>query len=371
MKVSARLVGLFGSAALAAQGQSTTEVYGVLDAGVVVDRGCVNHCNSTRLASGVESGSRLGIRGREEIAGGTAVVYALEAGVQADTGRGEPANGVVQAARPDTGGPLFGRQAYVGLVGPYGAVRVGRQYSLDYLALIEVADPFKGGLAGSATKLVGYSARRIDNSVQFALPDQGGVSAVATYGLGERPGNSAADRAYGVSLGYVRGPLTLRLAHQNRNATNIASGNELVPVGDARNTIAAANLDFGMLAAYAAFSVNRGPGSSPFWNPDNPYGAVLPPTPSLDSRDALVGVAVPLGRTTLLASVIHKNDREPLRRDATQVAIGASYALTKRSDVYAAYAHIHNHNGAAYTVGNASEAGTGNAAINIGLRHAF
>ena len=58
-------------------------------------------------------------------------------------------------------------------------------------------------------------------------------------------------------------------------------------------------------------------------------------------------------------------------RDAQQLAIGATYALSKRSKLYLAYAQIRNHHGAAYMVGNATEVGTGDRAFNLGLRHAF
>jgi predicted porin len=78
-----------------------------------------------------------------------------------------------------------------------------------------------------------------------------------------------------------------------------------------------------------------------------------------------------MGATTLLASVIHKDDRGLANRDANQIAIGASYALSKRTNVYTSIAKIQNRNGAGYTVGNASNRGSGDRAVNIGLKHAF
>jgi predicted porin len=45
--------------------------------------------------------------------------------------------------------------------------------------------------------------------------------------------------------------------------------------------------------------------------------------------------------------------------------------MSRRTDFYAAYSHINNRNGAGYTVGNASSAGRGNSALNLGMRHAF
>ena len=126
----------------------------------------------------------------------------------------------------------------------------------------------------------------------------------------------------------------------------------------------------GVATAFAGYGRNTGDGSTMFFG-ENPYGAAQAPAQSMDSRDAIVGVSVPLGATTVLASYVHKDDRDAANRDARQLAIGATYALSKRSKVYVAYAHIRNRNDAAYMVGNATEVGTGNRAFNVGLRHAF
>jgi predicted porin len=51
--------------------------------------------------------------------------------------------------------------------------------------------------------------------------------------------------------------------------------------------------------------------------------------------------------------------------------VGYLYTLSKRTGAYASYAKIKNKNGAGYTVGNNNEAGTGDKAFNVGIRHAF
>ncbi|MES2150236.1 MAG: porin [Pseudomonadota bacterium] len=188
-----------------------------------------------------------------------------------------------------------------------------------------------------------------------ALPVMHDLADGATYGIEQVPGN----RAWGRSIGTGHGVFSLRLAQQYRTVAKVAPATSLGNDMDARNTILAANLKAGIVTAYVAYSANRGWGSSPLWNPDNPYGAVVANTPSTDSRDVLVGLALPLGATTLLASTIRKNDRDLANRDARQVAFGASYALSRRSDFYASWSRTSYHEGGA--------AG----AINIGLRHAF
>jgi predicted porin len=351
---------LGGTAALAcAQSGGTHGVstYGVLDAGVVGQSGCAGAC-ATQVGSGLASESYIGIHGREPV-GNANAIFSLESGVRVDTGRS------------DQNDRLFGRQAFVGLAGEFGAITIGRQYSLQYLALTDVGDPFKGGMAGSASNLIG-GGRRTDNSVQYYGAFARGISAGASYAFKESVDTSPAGRAWGMTVGVEAGRLTVRAAHQNQNAVRVQLNSKTSNDTIARNSILAANLRLGWGTAYAAYSMSRGWAASPLFNPDNPYGAGLLRTPSSSSRDVLLGMAVPVAPgTTLLASYIRKDDRDLANQDANQMAFGASHAVSRRTDFYAAYSHIQNRNGAAYTVGNASARGSGNSAINVGMRHAF
>ncbi|HEV7815722.1 MAG TPA: porin [Janthinobacterium sp.] len=353
---------LFAFAAQA-QAQSAVNVYGLLDAGLVAERGCDN-CASTKMSSGVASGSRLGVRGSEDLGNDVAAVFTLEAGVLVDTGRSD------QNGRIDQNGRLFGRQAYVGLNSSLGALTLGRQYNLEYLALTDVADPFQGGMAGTATNLVGYTSKRYDNTIKYATPSLHGLTAAALYSFGETQYSSETNKAYGATLGYADGPVKLSIAYQRKYS--MVGATAVVPAADnsARNTLVAANFNFGAAIAYAGLGRNRGQDSSA-WDIDNPYGALAQTNPSTDSRDALIGIAMPRGATTYLASYIHKDDRSLLNQDANQIAIGVTYAFSKRTGFYAAYAKIYNKNGAAYTVGNETERGRGTSAVNLGLRHSF
>lgn len=247
------------------------------------------------------------------------------------------------------------------------SLSLGRQYSLEYLALADVADPAEGGGAGSAANLIGGGGNRPANRIQYYIPPVHGLSGGASFAE-ERIDLDGAHRAWGISLGFEQGPFVLRAAHQNRNVAKIRlydqAGNNL----EAKNSLLAANLRFRWGTAYAAYSVNRGWGSSPLFNPDNPYSAGMSSTPSTDNRDVLLGMAVPLGHTTFLASFIKRNDRDLANRDANQFSFGASYSLSRRTDFYAAYSRI-RHTGSAGVALTAP--GTMSSAVNVGMRHAF
>ena len=90
MKRSALVIALLGASLGSAWAQSSSPtVYGVIDAGVVSERGCGTGC-STRIDGGVASESRVGIRGAEQIGNGLTAIFTLEAGLQPDTGRSGP-----------------------------------------------------------------------------------------------------------------------------------------------------------------------------------------------------------------------------------------------------------------------------------------
>jgi predicted porin len=246
----------------------------------------------------------------------------------------------------------------------------GREYSLEYLALADVGDPYGGDAAGHAASVIANGNRRLDDGAQFYSPPIHGVSGGAAFSRNDT--RDPANRAWGVSLGYSIGPFTLRAAHQNKHVAKVRlydlAGNNL----EAKNSLIAANVHFGWGTAYAAFSANSGWGSSPLFNPENPYSAAMASTPSTDSRDVLLGVAVPMGRsTTLLASFAHKNDRDRANRDANELAIGASYTVNRKTDFYAAYSLIQNLSLDGLPRTSYDARGQKNQALSFGMRHSF
>ena len=69
-----------------------------------------------------------------------------------------------------------------------------------------------------------------------------------------------------------------------------------------------------------------------------------------------------------------KNVRNVDDRDANLLALGYTYSLSKRTNLYAAYGRIDNETNdpsKIFTVGNNSETGRGDKAFNLGLRHFF
>jgi predicted porin len=338
------LLFLLGMTAGSAWSQSTGTVYGLIDIGFVHEGGGPGGASIDKLTSGVASGSRLGFRGTEGLGDGLAAFYVLEMGINADTGT------------LGQGGLGFGRQSIVGLQGDFGTVALGRQYTP--VAFIQTeTDPFATGLAGNSPNLISAGgaggSNRMNNTVRYSYTGQSGLTADLAYGFGEATNSISRNRQVGAAIGYVSGPVYLKLGYHNvKDAMSVP----------AKMTFFGAKYDIGAVTAHFNYVVNKGAAV---------FGLV-----NADSRDVMVGMSVPYGASRFMASCIGKNDRTFANNDARQVALGYTYFLSKRTSFYASIARIRNNAlaGAAsgfYRVGNATEQGLGNRAQNIGVRHAF
>lgn len=331
MKKSLLALTVLGAISGAASAQTNVTIFGLLDAGVVFERGGPAG-SVTKLGSGISNGNRLGFKGVEDLGGGLSAIFHIENGFNADTGT------------LGQGGLLFGRQAWVGLQGGFGSVTMGRQWAPHFLALDDF-DPFDYSYAGAMSNLLVDGPFRINNSIKYTAPNMGGFTGELAYGFGEIAGSTSANRTISSSVGYANGPILVKLAYNN--AENSTATNTL------KNTALAASYNFGVAKAAFAYNVNKND------------------TNTVDSNDMMLGITVPFGASTVLASYIRKDDKRAVNQDANQLAVGYTYDLSKRTKLYTSYARIINKNGAVYTVGDATAAGSGNKALNFGIKHTF
>jgi predicted porin len=334
--------------------QSGVTISGMVDLGLVHESGGAAG-SVNKITSGIENGSRIVFKGYEDLGDGNSALFLLESGFQADTGA------------MGQGGLLFGRQGYFGLSSKrLGTLTLGRQYTPNYLIMAGVADPFAAGLAGVFSAVFANSGARVNNSVKYVTPKYRGVFAEALYGAGEVAGDASAGSAAGAALGYSEGKLNARLGYAWRSNDTAVIKNG----GSARNILMAMNYDFEVVKMFFAYGVNRGLNSAQLPSA-NAYGYKVAPVLSVASNDVLIGATVPVGLGRVILSAVHKDDRSKPNQDATLLAVGYSYNLSKRTDLYVAYGHIDNRSGAGYTVNSAIDIGSGNRAFNLGMRHLF
>jgi predicted porin len=351
---------ILAASAGAASAQTGLTIYGIVDAGLVRESGGAAGTVS-KLTSGVGSASRIGFRGTEDLGGGLSALFTLETGFRVDTGE------------VDASGTFFNRQAFVGLKSSAGTLTLGRQYTPWHQALAQVGDPFGTSYAGGAKNQFPDFGNNIrtSNTLLYSMPVTSGFSGDLAYSFGEQAGSTKAGRQMGFSVGYANGPLNVRVAYNNKNS-DVEAAPGVTPVSHTigTNKLLAANYDFGVVKAYFAYSVDKGFNSALLGNTANPFGGV-PPTASTDGNEILLGLTAPLGGGTVLASVMRKNDTTIFNQDSRAWGLGYQYPLSKRTSLYTAYGAINNKNGAGYTVANNTEAGSGDRAFNLGLRHSF
>lgn len=218
-------------------------------------------------------------------------------------------------------GRLFGRHSWVGLKGDFGTVRFGRSWTPIYTLLTDTIDPFEDGMAGAAAGFLGRNVFdaidvRMQNAIFYSISGSG-LTANVAYGLGEVAGNSSANRQISTTLTYANGPLTAVAGY------HIA--NDAMGAGAAKLTLIGGNYNFGPVKVHFGIDSQK----------SDTTGVT-----KVDASDVLLGVTVPVGEGRILASYNRYNDKTAANADSSQIAVGYTYALSKRTTLYTSYGHI-------------------------------
>lgn len=339
-----------------AQSPSTGSVtlYGVVDAALTAYRG-VQRDNGTKhsvvgLDSGIEGGSRIGFKGSEDLGGGTSALFQIEAGFTADDGKSAQ------------GGTLFGRQAIVGFSNnSLGTVKAGRQYSfMD--DVITNGDPTGNAYTGGASNFIDYQDR-INNSISYTTASFGGVSAGVMYGFGEQNGAGKNGSYAGATLAYTNDAFYAGVGYGKGNF-------ETSKTTDKKSTSQYAlslSYDFTVIKLFGLYSIAK--------TESREVGVEANPSigPYYDGKvkAAMLGVAVPFGAHTVMTSVSAAKSTSKDPKAAThgitakQISLAYAYTLSKRTDIYASYAYIHNGNDTSFSTLK------GNQGLALGVRHQF
>jgi predicted porin len=394
-------------------------VYGIVDAGVVHTTGMAS--NKNVLASGIMEGSRFGLRGNEDIGGGYRALFTVEHRMEINDGTfsNRPLSGLQtpdrlnQAALLGLPGSLqpavsavaagvaqqrlgvnvdstparfWDRQAYVGLVTPYGAILLGRQYTPAYemTATFDTLGTQSSLTAGQVISVPAGIDIRVSNAIQYRIV-LGGLTAGAMYSLGDPstvPGNSKANRFGGAMVMYKAGPYAAGIGYNQRN--NDIGQKSL------RSTMVGASAQIGpgtVSALYGEIKDNNPSGVSTIATSLTPLagatGAALVQaafTEALkqDGRLMHIGYKWPMGNNTLYAAYTSYDDKRAPNADVASYGVAYSYALSKRTDINAVLAHFDNKNLAQVAPGQAGffggftkSAGTDSNSFALGVRHRF
>ncbi|MDM0116246.1 porin [Variovorax sp. J22R133] len=370
--------------AAAASAQSSVTLFGVLDAAVSYYQTKSSFYSNTpppasfiipgdvkqskrAMSTSNHTGSRLGFRGTEDLGGGLAAGFWLEAGINNDTGAGTALGGAFG----------FNRRSTMSLSGGFGEIRLGRDFVPTYWSDV-IFDPFANGGVGNtlfgtiganlavargpgSTVSASDNYTRSSNSVGYFLPPSlGGFYGQLMYALpentkssGEPQSPSQKGRYYGGRFGYASGALDVAVAYGESTAADSLFGTPSLS-----DKITTANLgasyDFGVAKLFVEISQLQDKRKST--NPLSPA-----PLAQLEINDkytgGLIGVTVPVGAGLIRASYAKVNFNNGLNvvpvpfglndNDASteKLSLGYVYNLSKRTLLYATAAKVQIKNG--------------------------
>jgi len=392
---------------------NSVTLYGIVDVGVQRVTGYAKGTD-TALVSGIMEGSRFGLRGNEDLGGGWRAIFTLENRTEANNGSlsNRPPSGsqvpdrLNQAAllglpgalQPavagvaaqigagigvNLAGNFWDRQAYVGLVTPYGAILAGRQYTPAYetSATFDTMGTQSSLAAGQAASFPSSIDIRLSNAVQYRIV-LGGLTASAMYAFGGVSGNNSANRFGGVMATYRMGGLLVGAAFNKR-----------------KNDLGLDSLESTVIGASYDIGPGKISGMVVKYKDDNPSGVSTIATgltplvgaaaaalvqgaftnaAKQDARLVHIGYKMTTGPNTFYVAYSAANDMRPANADVASYGVAYSYSLSKRTDLNAVLTHFDNKNLAQTAPGQAgflggvtSSAGTDSNSIAFGIRHRF
>jgi predicted porin len=334
-----------------AHAQTTVQTYGLIDAGVEYLTNADAKGNSVeRVVSGGKNTSRWGFRGTEDLGGGLKAVFGLEGGILLDTGAQD--------------GALFKRQAYVGLDGSLGRIVMGRSFTTVYDFVIKFdpmgfAPNYSWATSASATGPSKYGmTTAFDNLVKYS-GHTGALSYGATIGLGEQPNSPSDSRKYATAVSWADKGLGVMASYERIN------GNELPATGHRDETTAYhlgadyKTQSWRYTVAMRGYKQTLGKGGVPDTRANTYWG----------------GISYYTGPWTITGAAYHVNVMNVAAgkdADPTMVVVRAMYALSKRTDLYLASAHVSGKNGQPVGLSRDDAGfGTSQTGVTAGIQHRF
>ena len=377
MKLSKWMIGGLGMLSVPAFAQSSVTLYGVIDTGIEY----VSHANAAGAKlirmPGItgELPSRWGLKGSEDLGGGLKTVFQLESGFN------------VRGGDMGQGSRLFGRQAWVGLQGPWGQVSLGRQYSMTFWSLAD-SDILGPDIYGSASLDAYIPNARSDNTIAY-MGAFHGLTLGATYSFGRDSTGTGNSPGQGTCAGQVAGHFSQcrqfsAMAKYDASTFGVSAAYDEQRGG----TGAAANFFNGiapfaltdegdkdarmLVSGYAKLGpVKLGAG----WVGRH-VETVAPTVPDVRSNLFFVGASYQATPAVSIdGEAFRMIDREQDTR-ASMTTLRGTYLLSKATAVYLQGSYLWNSAKAHYSLssgggGTTPAAGAGQLGIMAGIRHSF
>ncbi len=200
--------------ALSAQGafaQSSVTLYGLVDTSVrYLTNANSNNDGQVAMGEGVETPSRFGLKGTEDLGGGTSAIFKLENQFQLWSGKLDNSNNT-----------LFQRNAYVGLSNnQYGTLTFGRQQTPFFDEMGNTYDPMTVGDYWQDSWVYNPVGPFLFTNSSVKYTGQfGGLHVEGMYGFGGVAGSVGENSMYGLTASYDVGPLSADVGFQQNDVS--------------------------------------------------------------------------------------------------------------------------------------------------------
>ncbi|MGF6573965.1 putative porin [Paraburkholderia sp. GAS333] len=213
MKKTTAAIGaaLLALATQSAFAQSSVTLYGLVDTSVrYLTNANANNDAQVAMGEGVETPSRFGLKGSEDLGGGTSAIFKLENQFQLWSGKLDNSNN-----------QLFQRNAYVGLSNQqYGTLTLGRQQTPFFEAMGNTYDPMTVGDFWQDSWIYnGIGPFLFTNSSVKYTNQFGGLHLSGMYGFGGVAGSTGENSMYGFTASYDLGNLSAVVGFQQNDVS--------------------------------------------------------------------------------------------------------------------------------------------------------
>lgn len=335
---------------------SSVTLFGVADAAISYGTGSIG--TKTALTSGGNTSSRVGFRGVEDLGGGLAAGFWLEFGYNVDDGTGGSTN-INNQPNGSVAGFSPNRRSTVSLMDFWGEMRLGRDFSATYRNR-DQTDPFSTNGVGASQPYVGSiagtTATRVSNMVGYFLPGNlGGFFGEVQYFMGENDNTTGLPHVsdgngYAARIGWGAGPFGIAVSTgKTLYARTLTTGDiPVVNVG--------ASYDFKVVKVTAGYFHDKVDQFIPVTGTGYIVGAVVP----VFAYDQL----------KLSYSSYGTNAIGDPRAD--KFAIGYVYNFSKRTALYATFAHVSNSGFSTVAVnGGITAPNQSSHGYDFGMKHSF
>lgn len=347
MSRNAGLAALALGTALAAQAQSSVTLYGRVVAGIdyqtkVYDQATGKSASLWRGVGNQWGTSMLGFKGTEDLGGGLQALFTLESGFSLDDAK-------------FNGPGFFNRRSFVGLGGAWGTLKLGKDMPISdaHWAL----DPTGQQFMGSATLVRGRNWGGHDNMASYETPNWGGLRVLALTSLGEQAQGASRLRKDALSVSYTAPVLELRAIY---DVARDANGRYSDLYTHSRNLTLGGTVTLDALKLFAAYEQLSAPDSA----------AGVPDK----ARQYWLGARYKASGALTLIGAAYRTTVNRGGGSANLFMVGADYALSRRTLLYASVGNVRNGGTANFSVqatNNNPAPGGSQAGLYLGMAHSF